>query len=97
MLQGVSLIVKESLSRGEVQEITVTEGIMILRRSIKHPIACVLVADKSTKSLRHALDIFAAKFFNDYASFFDDPTRIDVFRGASTLISECFPFVPDYA
>jgi hypothetical protein len=68
MLQGVSVILKESLNQGNVREISMDEGIMILQRSLAKNIACVLVASKSscsrsdsTRDLQTSLSILSTR------------------------------------
>lgn len=94
MVQGVSMIVKESVQKGDIMEIKLSQAILIMERS--EPIACVLVATKPSKTLRHALDRFAKRFFEEYSDKFDRYTNTWEFEGATKLVEEYFPFVPEY-
>ncbi len=97
MLHGVSTIIKESLNRGNVTEIHLDKGILILQRSEQTSIACVLVTTKSSQTLRDALKLFGEKFYMQFkdkiATTINDAHQ---FAPASTLVTECFPFVPEY-
>ena len=67
MFQGISLILNEAVGKGNVREIVLDEGILLIKRSKKHPVACVLIVSKSSKSLRQALNAFSEKFFKEFA------------------------------
>ena len=97
MLHGIGQFVQETLQSGNMREITLDKAILILKRSQKHPVVCVLVTTKSTKSLRNALDKFAEKFFNKFAGQFSEQVNIEKkFAPAKELVEECFSFVPVY-
>ncbi|HMF31941.1 MAG TPA: hypothetical protein VKK79_11020, partial [Candidatus Lokiarchaeia archaeon] len=55
MLQGISIIVRNSLKRGDVQEIRVADAIMIVYRNPAYPIAFVLAATRPSRTLRDGL------------------------------------------
>lgn len=95
MVQGISLIVQESLKRGELKEISLSQGILIIKKIPDSSIACVLVATKSTAPLRQALSNFAEKFDDKYREKFDDICDMSNFNQTSVLIKECFPFLWD--
>jgi hypothetical protein len=93
MLQGVSVILKESLNQGNVREITLDEGIMILQRSQAKNIACVLVASRPSRTLRDGLQLFSERFYAQYADQLVEPINKVVFEPATALVAECFPFL----
>ena len=72
------------------------EAILIVRRSRKYPIDCILVSTRSSKFLRQALKSFADRFFKDFAPNFANPNEMEQFRPASNLVAEYFPFIPEY-
>ena len=90
------MIVKESSKQGDVEEIKLSNGVLLLKRHEDYPIACVLTANKTSKALRKALNHFIILFIKDYRKYFSNPSNVSQFGEASQLISECFPFVPDY-
>jgi hypothetical protein len=96
MMHAINQFVQESLGKGIVSEIHLEEAILILRKSEKHPIICVLVANKSSKTLRDALNSFTERFLKDYSQFLTDTIDEEKFKTASNLVLDCFPFVPEY-
>jgi len=96
MLQGVSLIVRESLKRGDVQEIRVADAIIIAYRNPVYPIAFILVATNSSRSLRDGLKLFAERFCSEFHECFMNPNNVKQFSSAEHLVTACFPHVPVY-
>ena len=96
MLQGISAILNEAVGKGNVRGILLDQALLIIKRNEEYPIACVLIATKSTKSLRQALNSFSDKFITQFSQFFSDTSMVSNFESASDLIEECFPFVPEY-
>jgi hypothetical protein len=96
VLQGVTLILRESVKRGEVQEIHLADGIMLINRSVKYPIASVLVATKFSTSLRESLNVFAEKFYEKFEQYFETNMDLEKYASASELVGKIFPFLPDY-
>lgn len=96
MIQGVSLIVQESVGQGDVNEIHMNDGVLILKRELHYPIVCVLAATKASKVLRGALNLFASQFVKEFSRHFEDSSNTQHFNGATRLVSECFPFIPVY-
>jgi hypothetical protein len=95
MLQGIAMILDESVQKGAVREILLENGVLVLQRTYKFSVACVLVATKSSQTLRHALDEFAENFYDRYSEFFDNPSEVSRFTSAIELVDEHFGFVPD--
>jgi hypothetical protein len=95
MVQGISLIIQESIKRGELEEIKLTAGILIIAKVPQSSIACVLVAQKSTAPLKQALLKFALRFGETFHDKFDDLNVIDNFQPAIKIVAECFPFLWD--
>ncbi len=95
MVQGISLLLKETLDRGNLREITMDEGIMILQRSQTTRIACVLVATRSSRTLRDGLKLFSEKFYAQFKEHLADPHEISLFTTASKFVADCFPFLPE--
>jgi hypothetical protein len=93
MYQGISLIVQESVKRGEVEEIKLSHGILIMTKVPKSAFACVLVATKSTAPLRQALMKFAIRFKEQFHNKLDNIGDVMVFNQSSKIIEECFPFL----
>ena len=96
MLQGISGVLQESLKKGNLREIHLDQAELLLQRSEKMPFTCVLVATKSTPSLREALKNFANLFYLRFSRNLKDFHRIDNFSLAADLVPVCFPFVLMY-
>ncbi len=99
MLQGINLIVKESLQRGNLQELRVEGAILIAYRIPEFPVAFMLVATRPTQSLRDSLKLFAENFCRQFRNQLANPSNVtDVhqYREAEALVAACFPHVPVY-
>ena len=96
VIQGVCLGIKESSGQGDIEEIKLSNGVLLLKRYKDYPIACVLAVDRTSKILRMALGHFIALFIAKYEQLIPNHENTTQFEGVSKLIQECFPFVPDY-
>ncbi|MFX0102709.1 MAG: hypothetical protein ACFFCS_24290 [Candidatus Hodarchaeota archaeon] len=97
MLQGISLILNESVKKGNVCEIHLDQAILILHRSEDYPVACVLVSSKSSRSLRDALESFAGKFYSRFSRELEKSLpETSKFAATNELILDCFSFIPKY-
>ncbi|MBN2151809.1 MAG: hypothetical protein JW839_10205, partial [Candidatus Lokiarchaeota archaeon] len=97
MFQGVNLFIKESLNKGDVQEIRTESAVIFAHRSTQYPVACIMVATRSSRVLRDALKTFAEKFYTRYGPHFSNTSESNAFESATGLVAESFPFVPDYS
>jgi hypothetical protein len=95
MLQGIAMILDESVRKGAVREIVLENGVLVLQRTYKFSVACVLVTTKSSQTLRQALDAFAEDFYETYSEFFDDVSEVRKFSSATKLVDKHFSFVPE--
>ncbi len=89
-------MLKESLDQGNIEEIKLTKGVLILQRNQQSNIACILVATRSSRTLKEALIRFTERFCQEYGQFFSEKSDIMRFAPAGKLVAECFPFVPEY-
>ncbi len=94
MLQGVGNLLQESVKQGEVQEIHLTSAVLILHRSDKNQVACVLLATNTSPSLRRALNGFAEAFYSKFTSSVEESKSKDYYQPAKELVTEWFGFVP---
>src|SRR5271157_497366 len=94
MLQGITIILNQTVNQGSVQEIQLANAVLFLHRSDKYPAACVLVATKASPSLRRALEGFARDFDAQFAGLFASPTHEEDFQPANNLVAKWFGFVP---
>lgn len=97
MLQGVSMIVREAVNRGNVQEILLERAVLVIRRVEGSPVTCILVTTRASARLREALGVFASRFVEEYGDALKrNPNNVTQFHGATGIVAECFPFVPEY-
>ncbi|MFX1515980.1 MAG: hypothetical protein ACFFC6_06700, partial [Promethearchaeota archaeon] len=97
MLQAINTFIRESLNKGELQEIRISDAIILAQRSDNFPIATVVIASKVSRTLRDGLNIFTERFCDKFSSYFSLPSDISQFTTASDLVRECFPYVPEYS
>ncbi|HMF30610.1 MAG TPA: hypothetical protein VKK79_04310 [Candidatus Lokiarchaeia archaeon] len=95
-LQGVGKLLSESIRQGDVREIRFARAVLLLHRSAKFPVACVLVASRTSPSLRRALNGFAGAFYAKFAPKFTRPTSPNSFQAAESIVTEWFAFVPSH-
>ncbi len=96
MLYGVDSIVETSLQRGQICEIHTAHAILLIERSEVFPVICALAATRSSNVLREALTQFAKRFFEEFHGELGRPHEVSLFKRATPLVFECFPFVPEY-
>ncbi|MEX2726504.1 MAG: hypothetical protein Q6353_004585, partial [Candidatus Sigynarchaeum springense] len=99
MLSGISMILKESVRKGDIREIVLDKARLLLKRSEEHSIAFVLITSHPTKTLRNALEVFAARFiirFADDLAKHGTDIEIGKFLPARELVRDCFPFAVEY-
>ncbi len=88
------MLVNESVRKGNVQEIKMEQGVLLIHQDNKHPVASVLVASKSSRVLRDGLAAFNHKFVDRFGQYLDKNVSIEVFSDAKKLVESCFAFIP---
>ena len=63
MLQGVNLIFRESLNKGDVQEIKLANAMLLVQHSKQYPVACIVVATKVSQDASRWITRLCAKIF----------------------------------
>lgn len=96
MIQGISMILKESINEGDVEEVRLSRAVLIIERSKEHELACILLSTRSSKILRRSLGKFASRFEKDYSRFLSKAHDVGQFESANTLVEDCFSFLPEY-
>ncbi len=94
MMQGVRTIIKESMNRGDLNEIRTEGAIIILEYDKKAHLACVLASTKSSKTLHEALERFSIKFNEKFSQHFTERHNLSLFKDSDSLIKEVFGFLP---
>ncbi len=96
MMHGISTILNHSLGKGDIKEIQLEKASLLLQRSPDLPVVCVLIATKTSQSLRDGLKNFSTNFFKQFAPHIQNSTELDPFKEVVTLVEHCFPFIPEY-
>jgi hypothetical protein len=97
IIQGVTMILKESMGgEGDVSEIKMGESVVLIHRDSVQPVVYVLASTKASGTLRDALRQFGSRFGKEYGKCFVSMNDTSQFDSATTLVDECFPFIPEY-
>jgi hypothetical protein len=99
MISALGQFVKETIQKGNIKEIQLEDSLLILKQSDSLPVAFVLLATKSSGSLRSALNLFADVFTRKYRTEIDQFKKtadVNLFKDTPKVIDECFPFIPYY-
>ncbi len=96
MMHGISAILNHSLGKGNVNEIQLEKASLLLQRSTDLPVVCVLIATKTSQSLRDGLKNFSTNFFKQFSPYIQNSTELDPFKEVVSLVEHCFPFIPEY-
>src|SRR5271157_44836 len=94
MFHGMSVFINESIKKGNVREIRLDQGVLLLSYDEVHRIAFVLIASKYSQVLREGLGGFARKFIEKHESCLDQLVDTEAFEDATELVQLCFPFIP---
>ena len=97
MLQAISSVLNELLRKGEVREVHTDQAVLLVQHDLVHPIASVIIASKSCKSLRYGLKQFNEQFVAKFGSNIEENYHnVSRFKDASVLVQKVFDFVPEY-
>ncbi len=93
-MQGIGIILGKWVNQGNVREIQMARGVLLLHQSDNYPIACVLVATNASPTLRGALNGFAKEFYELYGDKFGDVHGNNPLPLAEALVKKWFEFTP---
>ena len=96
MLQAIGNVLDDILKKGEVQEIQMDRAVLLIHHDKTHSIASVLIASKSSKSLRYGLKRFNEKFIAVYHSNLAEERKVGMFEETREIVDMVFDFVPSY-
>jgi len=96
MLQAIGNVLDDILKKGEVQEIQMDRAVLLIQHDKTHSIASVLIASKSSRSLKYGLKRFNEKFITVFQSSLDGERKIGMFEKTSEIVDKVFDFVPSY-
>jgi len=95
MFQGIIAILRESLGKGDLQEINLEKAVVIARKSRQFPIVYILIATSTSKSLKNGLNTFVKQFEAKFTNAIENAIISGQVLPASEIISEAFSFLPD--
>lgn len=96
-LHGISLILKESIQKGEIQEIRFVEGILMFHRIPEANVLFGLLVSKPSSILWESLDHFGSMFVRKYRKVIESElVDLNEFSDADFLVEATFPYVPQY-
>lgn len=95
MIQGISMMCKETVGQGNINEIHLDQAVLTLCRNDQYSLAFVLISTRNSNVLQESLNVFAAEFCTNYCKAFKTMCDVGQFNGASNLIIECFPMIPN--
>jgi len=95
MFQGIITILRESLGKGDLQEIDLENAVVIAQKSIKFPTVYILIATSTSKSLRNGLNSFIKRFEIKFSNIIENVIDFSVFSSASKIVLQSFSFLPD--
>ncbi|MHA1460629.1 MAG: hypothetical protein ACTSO8_04025 [Promethearchaeota archaeon] len=96
MLQAIGSVLDDILKKGEVQEIQMDRAVLLIHHDKTHSIASILIASKSSKSLKDALKKFNENFITVFRSNLDDERKVGSFKESQEIVDKIFDFVPNY-
>lgn len=95
MIQAIGTIIKESLNHGDVQEVRLTKGVLLIQSNEQYPISCALASTKSSKILQDSLSNFHLRFVKKFAELIDKTDDVSKFDSAKSIVESSFSFIPD--
>ena len=95
MFQGITTILRESLGKGDLQEINLEKAIVIAHKSRQFSIVYILIATSASKSLKNGLNSFVKTFETKFTNAIGKAIISGQVLPASEIISETFSFLPD--
>ena len=95
MFQGIISILRESLGKGNLQEINLEKAIVIAQKSKQFPIMYILIATSTSKSLKNGLNSFVRKFETKFTNSIEIAITSGQTLPASEIILDTFSFLPD--
>ena len=96
MLQAIGNVLDDILKKGEVQEIQMDRAVLLIHHDKTYSIASILIASKSSKSLRYGLKRFNEKFVNVFQTQLDGERKVGMFEETRALVDNVFDYVPSY-
>ena len=96
MIQAIGSVLDDILKKGDVQEIQMDRAVILINHNNENSIASVLIASKSSKSLRYGLKRFNEEFVTQFQKTLEDSRKVSDFVEGSKIVEQVFGFVPSY-
>ncbi|MBY9019957.1 MAG: hypothetical protein KGD67_02785 [Candidatus Lokiarchaeota archaeon] len=96
MIQAIGSVLDDILKKGDVQEIQMDRAVILINHNNDNSIASVLIASKSSKSLRYGLKRFNAEFRTHFQRTFDNSREVGDTNKILKIVEQVFDFVPSY-
>ena len=97
VLQAITDVLTELLHKGDVREVYTDKAVLLIQHSLEYPIASVIIASKSCKTLRYGLKQFNEQFVSKFSADIEkNSPDISRFEEANVLVKKVFDFVPEY-
>jgi hypothetical protein len=96
MIQAIGGVLDDILKKGNVQEIQMDRAVLLIKHNKENFIASVLIASKSSRSLRYGLKRFNEEFVVRFQKTLGSSRKVSDFVEASKIVERVFDFVPSY-
>jgi len=96
MLQAIGNVLDDILKKGEVQEIQMDRAVLLIHHDKTYSIASILIASKSSKSLRYGLKRFNEEFVDFFHTQLEGERKLGMFEETRALVDNVFDYVPSY-
>jgi hypothetical protein len=96
MFQAIGDVLDDILKKGDVQEIQMDRAVLLINHNKENSIASVLIASKSSKSLRYGLKRFSEEFNAHIHSTLEGSRSNGDYNEGVKLVERVFDFVPSY-
>ena len=96
MIQAIGSVLDDILKKGVVQEIQMDRAVLLINHNKENSIASVLIASKSSKSLRYGLKRFNEEFVRRFQRTLESSRKVSDFNEGLKVVEQVFDFVPSY-
>ncbi len=96
MIQAIGSVLDDILKKGVIQEIQMDRAVLLINHNKENSIASVLIASKSSKSLRYGLKRFTEEFVRQFQMTSESSRKASDFKEGLKVVELVFDFVPSY-
>lgn len=95
MIQGISCILNEAVQQGNIEEIKMSKGTLLIEHDKTNALACVLVTSDTSLILHKALRDFKNEFTAIFGKEPQNFVQLEKFSSAKELVDKHFGFIPE--